>query len=261
MPIIQAVLFDLGGTLLHYDQPPEHSFEAINARATRAFLNAAMRRGTKVSDPDLALRAVARMAAALEAKSKRTRYSNTAETMVREGLEAIGVRVPDKVFDEAMEAYYQAVSAVVTPVAGNPIAVLRYLTEQGRQVGLVSNTLWSPEMHDADLARYDLLEHLPVRVYSSRAGYAKPDERVFRQALDHFDVAPAEAVFVGDRLLEDVVGPQKIGMRAVLIESPWHPEQSDEIIPDARIDTLDELPALLDAWDRADETQVASAAG
>ena len=33
MPGIQVVLFDLGGTLLHYEQPPEHTFEAINARA------------------------------------------------------------------------------------------------------------------------------------------------------------------------------------------------------------------------------------
>ena len=261
MPIIQAVLFDLGGTLLHYDQPPENGFEAINARATRAFLNVAMRRGTKVTDPDLALRAVARMAAALEAKSKRTRYSNTAETMVREGLEAIGVRVPDMVFGEAMDAYYQAVSDIVTPVAGDPIAVLQYLAEQGRQVGVVSNTLWKPEMHDADLAHYGLLEHLPVHVYSCSAGYVKPDERIFRQALDQFDVAPAEAVFVGDRLQEDVAGPQKIGMRTVLVASPWHTEESDEIIPEARIATIDDLPAVLDAWDRADETQVLPAAG
>ncbi len=261
MPIIQAVLFDLGGTLLHYDQPPENGFDAINARAMRAFLSVATLRGTKVSDPDLALRAVARMAAALEAKSKRTRYSNTAEIMAREGLEAIGVRLPDKVFVEAMQAYYQAVSAVVTPVAGDAVAMLRCLSEQGRQLGVVSNTLWTPEMHDADLARYELLEHLPVRVYSSRAGYVKPDERIFREALDHFDVAPAEAVFVGDRLLEDVAGPQKIGMRAVLVASPWHTEESDECIPDARIATVDELPALLEAWDRVDETQVTSAAG
>lgn len=261
MPIIQAVLFDLGGTLLHYDQPPEHSFDAINARALRAFLSVAVQRGAKVSDPDLALRAVARMAAALAAKAKRTRYSNTAETIVREGLEAVGVRAPDKAFDEAMQAYYQVVSAVVTPVEGDAVAVLRRLSEQGRQLGLVSNTLWAPEMHDADLARFGLLEHLPVRVYSSRAGYVKPDERVYRQALDRFDVAPAEAVFVGDTLEVDVAGPQKIGMRAVLVATPWRAEQSDEIIPDARIATVDELPALLEAWDRADETQAAPAAG
>ena len=108
------------------------------------------------------------------------------------------------------------------------------MSEQGRQLGLVSNTLWTPELHDGDLARFGLLEHLPVRVYSSRAGYVKPDERIYRQALDRFDVAPAEAVFVGDKLLEDVVGPQKTGMRAVLVASPWRTEESNEITPDAR---------------------------
>ena len=61
MPIIQAVLFDLGGTLLHYEQPPENTFEAMNGRALRAFLKVAIQDGRAVADPDLAIRAVARM--------------------------------------------------------------------------------------------------------------------------------------------------------------------------------------------------------
>ena len=257
MPIIQAVLFDLGGTLLHYEHPPENSFDVINGRALRAFLKTAMGAGVKVSDPELAGRAVARMASALEAKAKRTLYSNQAETVVREGLQAVGVRVPDKVFDDAMRAYYEVISAAVEPIEGDTASVLRRLTDQGRLLGVVSNTLWEPEIHDADLARFGLLEYLPVRIYSSRAGYIKPDERIFRQALDRFDVAPAEAVFVGDKLAVDVVGPQKIGMRAILLKSPWREETSDVVIPDARIDALDELPGLLEAWDKAIETQVA----
>ena len=71
MPATQVVLFDLGGTLLHYEQPPENSFEAINGRAIRAFLVAAAKGGGKIPDPELAGRAVARMAAALEAKATR----------------------------------------------------------------------------------------------------------------------------------------------------------------------------------------------
>jgi putative hydrolase of the HAD superfamily len=261
MPIIQSVLFDLGGTLLHYEHPPENTFEAINGRGLRAFLKVAMQAGVRVSDPELAGRAVARMAAALEAKAKRTHYSNQAETVVREGLEAVGVRVPEEVFDAAMRAYYEVISAAVEPLEGDTAGVLRRLSDQGRLLGLVSNTLWAPEVHDADLARFGLLEYLPVRVYSSRSGYIKPDERIFRQALDRFDVAPAEAVFVGDKMAVDVVGPQKIGMRAILLKCPWREEQSDEVVPDARIDTLDELPGLLDAWDKAIETQAAPAAG
>ena len=128
---------------------------------------------------------------------------------------------------------------MVKPADENTPEVLRQLADQGRLLGLVSNTLWPPEVHDADLERFGLLEYLPVRVYSSRAGYVKPDERIFRQALDLFDVAPAEAVFVGDKLDVDIAGPQKIGMRTILLASPFRTETSDEVTPDARVASLE----------------------
>jgi putative hydrolase of the HAD superfamily len=243
-------LFDLGGTLLHYDQPPEYAMEALNARAMRAFLAAAVGAGGKVADPELAVRAVGRMAAALEAKAARTHYANTAENIIQEGLEAVNVRLTPKARDAGLAAYYDAISAVVKPVDGDPRAVLAHLTEQGRSLGLVSNTFWSPALHDADLARFGLLEYLPVRVYSSIFGMVKPHGTIYRQALDRLDVAPAEAVFVGDKLIVDVAGPQKIGMRTVLVTSPYRVEEDPEIIPDALIQSIDELTEVLEAWDR-----------
>jgi putative hydrolase of the HAD superfamily len=251
MPAIQVVLFDLGGTLLHYEQPPQHSFDAINVRAMRAFLAAAGANGARVADPDLAIRAVGRMAAALEAKAKRTHYANTAENILQEGLAAVKVNLPARAWDAGLAAYYAAISSIVRPVAGNAAGVLAELIAQGRSLGLVSNTFWAPAMHDADLARAGLLTHLPVRVYSCIAGMVKPHASIYRQALDALDVAPAEAVFVGDKLDVDVAGPQKIGMRAVLVASPFRVEESVEIVPDARIETVDELPALLERWDQA----------
>lgn len=251
MPAIQVILFDLGGTLLHYDQPPERSFEAINARALRAFLKVAVEGGAKVPDPDLAVRAVGRMASAMEAKAKRTHYANSADVILREGLDAVDIVVPEKTWPTALAAYYKAISAVVQPVMGDAPGVLAKLTAQGRALGLVSNTFWAAEMHDADLARFGLLEYLPVRVYSCEAGFVKPDQRIFRRALDQLDVAPAEAVFVGDKLDVDIAGPQKLGMHAVLVASPYQIETNPDITPDARIDSIDELPGLLEEWDRS----------
>jgi putative hydrolase of the HAD superfamily len=256
MPAIQVVLFDLGGTLLHYDQPPENSMDALNAKALRAFLAAAVKAGGRVANPELAARAVARMAAALEAKAVRTHYANTAETIIQEGLEAVNVRLPAQAFDAGLAAYYDAISAVVKPVEGNPCAVLARLTEQGRGLGLVSNTSWSAASHDADLERFGMLEYLPVRVYSSAFGMVKPHPTIYRQALDRLDVAPAEAVFVGDKLNVDVAGPQKIGMHAVLLASPFREEEDPEIVPDARIGVIDDLPGVLEAWDRVLEMPV-----
>ena len=123
-------------------------------------------------------------------------------------------------------------------------------------LGLVSNTSWSPAMHDADLERFGLLEFLPVRVYSSTFGMEKPHPSIYRHALDRLDVAPAEAVFIGDKLDVDIAGPQKIGMRAVLLASPYRTEVDEAIVPDAWIETIDALPDVLEAWDRILETPV-----
>jgi putative hydrolase of the HAD superfamily len=256
MPSIQVVLFDLGGTLLHYEQLPDNSMEKVNTDALKALVAAAVKTGAKVPDPGLAIRAVSRMGAAMEARARRTNLANTAEMIIEEGLEAVGVKLPPAAWDAAMAAYYASISAAVTPVDGNARAVLAHLTGQGCGLGLVSNTFWSPALHDADLERFGLLEYLPVRVYSCVAGITKPHPQIYRQALDALDVAPAEAVFVGDRLDVDVAGPQKVGMRAVLIISPHRIEQDPEIRPDAQIHSLDELLPLLDEWERALEILV-----
>ena len=75
MPALQVILFDLGGTLLHYEQPPEGTFEAINGRALGAFLQAAVLAGATIADPPLAVSAVARLAAAMEARAARAQHA------------------------------------------------------------------------------------------------------------------------------------------------------------------------------------------
>ena len=251
MPVIQVVLFDLGGTLLHYEQPPELTFDAMNARALLAMLDAATLAGAKVRDHEIAVRAVGRMAAAMEAKSKRARYATTAEVVIREGLEAVGVTLDPTAWDAGVAAYYQAISAIARPVAGDPADVLAKLVAQGRSLGIVSNTSWAPAMHDSDLERFGMLENLPVRVYSYDFGLTKPHPAIYRQALDALDVAPSEAVFVGDRLDIDIAGSRKIGMRTILVSSPFHVESNPDIIPDAHVETVAEIPALLATWESA----------
>jgi putative hydrolase of the HAD superfamily len=256
MPAIHVVLFDLGGTLLHYEQPPEFTLEQLNMRALRAMIQAALAAGARIPDPELAARAVGRMAAVMDAKARRTYYSDTAENIIREGLEAVGVKLSARAWDAGLAAYYHTISQAGRLADPDMPGVLSHLIDQGRTLGLVSNTWWTPEMHDADLARFGLLEFFPIRVYSCAAGVVKPHPAIYRQALDALDVAPAEAIFVGDRLTVDVAGPQKIGMRAVLVASPYRVEEDPEIEPDARIGSIGELLPLVDEWERALEIHI-----
>jgi putative hydrolase of the HAD superfamily len=52
---------------------------------------------------------------------------------------------------------------------------------------------------------------------SDELGIAKPDERIFRMALDHLGVEPSRVAMLGDRLDLDVEPSRRLGMLAIRI--------------------------------------------
>ena len=93
-------------------------------------------------------------------------------------------------------------------------AVLRWLAAAGVRIGLISNShrcLASFQSH------FELQGLISATVSSSDHGFMKPHPGIFRAALQLVDVAPAEAVMVGDNVRQDVEGAQRAGMRAVLL--------------------------------------------
>ena len=92
--------------------------------------------------------------------------------------------------------------------------VLADLRAQGQVVAVCSNWDW-----DIDLAlqRAGLAEAADVVVTSAQVGARKPHRRIFAETLERCDVAPSEALFVGDTWGPDVVGPTAAGMWAVHI--------------------------------------------
>jgi len=77
---------------------------------------------------------------------------------------------------------------------------------------------------------------------SETVGCAKPDPQIFRAALDALQVAPAEALFVGDSLPRDMRGARAVGMPHLWLA----PAGGAPCCPDDRVvTTLDEIEALL----------------
>jgi putative hydrolase of the HAD superfamily len=68
-----------------------------------------------------------------------------------------------------------------------------------------------------------------VAVFSSEVGKRKPHPDIFRRALAELDVEPEAALFVGDRLYEDVRGAGELGL--VTVQALWF--RADEN-PDGR---------------------------
>ena len=110
----------------------------------------------------------------------------------------------------------------------------------GLLLGIVSNfEAWLEDW----FGLHELIETFPVRVISGIEGIEKPDERIYRLALERTGVDAADAAYVGDNPEFDVDPPAALGMFPVLVDRR-------ERFPDhagTRVRDLRELPAILEA--------------
>jgi putative hydrolase of the HAD superfamily len=91
------------------------------------------------------------------------------------------------------------------------------------------------------LEMIEIAEHLDLFVDSHVVGLRKPDAVIFHHALEKLNVAPQEAVYVGDSYGHDIVGAQQAGLRAILLDPLDLYKESDcprihalkELTPDA----------------------------
>lgn len=114
------------------------------------------------------------------------------------------------------------------------------LQRAGLLLGIVSNfEAWLEDW----FGLHELIETFPVRVISGIEGIEKPDERIYRLALDRSGVEASDAAYVGDNPEFDVDPPAALGMFPVLIDRR-------DRFPDhagARVRDLREIPAILEA--------------
>ena len=125
-------------------------------------------------------------------------------------------------------------------------ATLAELTAAGMRIGLISN---SHRPLDEFQSHFELRGFISAAVSSAEHGYMKPHPSIFLSALAELDVAPRDAVMVGDSLRHDVEGALNVGMGAVLLQrgdiaGPRSLAVQDAAVPVIR--SLRELPALLD---------------
>lgn len=86
------------------------------------------------------------------------------------------------------------------------VPVLQALRRAGIKTAAVSNALNC--VHD-ELATFGLLSHFDVVIGSSDGYPDKPDPAMFKAALSKLEVQPPEAWYVGDGLINDVLGASR----------------------------------------------------
>jgi putative hydrolase of the HAD superfamily len=230
--IVRAVLFDWGGTLTTF-----HSVDMLDAWRVAASVLAP-------DDADRVADALLDAEHEVWARTTGSLRSATTAEVLRTASAAVGLPVDEVLYDRAVASYldHWAPTTVARPEARE---VLHALRARGLRTGLLSNTHWPRAQHESWLARDGLLDLLDARVYTSDLDVVKPHEDAFRALLDAVGVEPREAVFVGDRLWDDVYGAARLGIRTVWVRNDEVPPY--DVTPDGVVDDLAELVGVVDA--------------
>jgi putative hydrolase of the HAD superfamily len=222
---VAAVVFDWGGTLT-----PWHTIELADAWKACGLGDDAAGRLVAAEDT-------------VWARARETQRSGT----IDEVFAAAGVGAGPA----EMAAYY-AWWEEHTFTDPDVAPLWEALRSRGIRIGVLSNTLWPRTEHDRVFRRDGVAGLIDAAVYTSEIEWTKPHPAAFAAVLDALGgVAPQDAVFVGDRLWDDIAGARGVGMRAVLLPHsaiPAYQEGPARGEPDAVVDRLAELLPLVDGW-------------
>ena len=71
------------------------------------------------------------------------------------------------------------------------------------------------EVQQIKLVNSDLEEYFDLVVTSEKVGVKKPNARIFEFALEQANATADESIMIGDDLLVDVLGAEKVGMKGI----------------------------------------------
>lgn len=147
-------------------------------------------------------------------------------------------------WEEVNWQWYRGLADIGGVVPGTP-QTLEKLRQTGLKLGLLSNTFIHKSSLERHMQEAGLLDYLPVRLYTYDYPWRKPDARIFKEGARAMGVDCEKIIYVGDRIDNDVIGAKKVGMLPVLVKA-----YTNAMIPIpadvAFIESLTELPEWIE---------------
>jgi putative hydrolase of the HAD superfamily len=219
--MLEAVLFDWGDTLMQFAYSPE-----LVSAGHRAGLAATGRDGLpEAAEVTERFREEYEPLFWVPGTIEEIEYPD----LVRRLLRDFGVEIDDEELGRYLEAEHRAWDPARI-LAAHTHPLLETLRARGLKLGLVSNAFDPGWLLHRDLEQMGLAERLDFSVFSSEVGMRKPHPAIFERALEALGAEPEQALFVGDRLYEDVRGAAEVGMttvQALWFREDEHPDGAE----------------------------------
>lgn len=242
---IKAVLFDLDDTLIDWSKKTIAA-GAVSRRHVDNMHHYLKQMGHHLPSSDDFYALFNEKIVAAWGEAKKTWAGVNFGKVVKETLQAIHLDMEKIDLHQVLLAYdWQPVPGIVP--YPETLTVLTWLKQAGYKIGLITNSMQPMWMRDIELRAYGIMPFLDVRVTSGDTGYMKPHPYIYLSALKQINVEPAEAIFVGDRPGNDIIGANKVGMTSVWIDPPHLNHELKGVKPHYHITQLRELLPIVQA--------------
>ena len=241
---IKAVLFDLGGTLIHFEGPWNEVMSSANQELVKYLKD----EGLNLHEKQF-LATLERRLGEYYAQREAEFIEYTTANVLRDLLLELGFKnITQDFLRPALNRLY-AVSQAHWKREDDAVSTLSQLRDRGLRMAIISNA-----SDDADVQTLvdnaGLRDFFEVILSSAHAGIRKPNPVIFQKALSSLEISAAEAAMVGDTLGADILGARNAGIYSIWItrraDTPGNRDHLDTILPDAEIARLSELPSLLE---------------
>ncbi len=249
---VRVVLLDLGDTLIHGNFTAGDSQAVWEEIYARLILSEAVQGANYIVPPLEKIReAIAEHVSRAMANIWRDKTEEEQDILVlfKAAFEAAGLpRAAEPEFlRQVISLEQELLYARIVEVGPTALSTLEELRQRGYRLGLVSNFCNLVDVVYLNIDRLGLLQYFEQSVLSCEVGWRKPSPRIYAAICEKMAVVPENCLFIGDRLIEDIRGPQQAGMRAILTQEFRQEEpNSSNIQPDAVITRLDQLLDLLE---------------
>jgi len=216
---IESVIFDYGNTLIL------DPFPAILEMKSQEFQQQLAKYDYQITWSDLL---EAWIKANKEISFRFISHFCQEEIIIEQALQSLGINNKDasKIGQELLRVYRQGFKERLSsdPRRKEIRQTLLCIKRKGLKLGVLSNE--RKGALNSGLTCYGIINLFDVILSSEELGIEKPNAEAFRRTLNLLGSSPKKSISIGDDPVNDVLAPQKIGIKTILYVPP--PEFSFE---------------------------------
>jgi 2-haloalkanoic acid dehalogenase type II len=243
-PPFDAILFDLGSTLIYFDG----DWPALRAASNARVLDTLLAIGLDLNQQAFLANWETQLVTYQDERDEHLVEHSTLYVLQSVLSEMGYTAIPERLLRRALAEMY-AVTQQHWKVETDAHPTLAALRKRGLRLGLLSNAADDEDVQSL-VDQAGLRQFFDFILTSAYLGYRKPHPLTFQAALDRWRLPPRRVAMVGDNLRADIGGARQMGIFSIWITRRaafTNPvDLRGPITPDASIGALSELLPLLD---------------